>query len=90
MSTPDLAQLGDELHVVRQVRHLLDRKYNVFCQIEPLLALGTAEAAALLALAPSERGLVLAGGLVVHHARIRGNLESFEADAREAQTRRVD
>ncbi len=74
MSVVDLAQIAEELHVARQIRRLLERRSNVLCQIDGLAQLGAAETAGLIALAPSERGLLLEGGLVVSPVRLGGTL----------------
>jgi transcriptional regulator with PAS, ATPase and Fis domain len=80
-AVPTLARLGDELHVVRQIQRLLERRVGARAELRDQAALSAVEAAALEALPAGARGLSvperdtpLATPLLVAPVRIAGAL----------------
>jgi two-component system response regulator HupR/HoxA len=72
-----LARLADELHVVRQIQRLLERRTGARAVVRDLPSLNAADNAAMSALPASERGLVITvaeGTRVASPVRLAGAL----------------
>jgi len=68
-----LVRLADELHVVRQIQRLLERRLGARAEVRDAAALSAAEAAALEALPAGARG-ISAGRLIASPVRLAGGL----------------